>query len=93
MPNCTRRLDTAGDTITVMDLPEVPRELVWDYPEAPRDLLWRLNRIVEFFPVRGRDRKTVGLLYEHRHELTCAAELRQLVEMYEEAYRAREARR
>lgn len=76
-----------------MELPDVPRELVWDYPEAPRDLLWRLNRIAEFFPTRGHDRKTVRLLYENRRELSCAPEIRQLIEMYEAAYRAREPRR
>jgi hypothetical protein len=75
------------------DLPEVPRALVWDYPEAPKDLLWRLNRIAEFFPTRGRDRKTVRMLYEHRSALECAEEIRQLIEMYEEAYREREAGR
>ena len=40
---------------------EIPKELLWDYKEPPDDLLWRLQRIADFFPAYGADRKTLYL--------------------------------
>lgn len=72
------------------ELIPVPRELLWDYPEAPADLRWRLQRIARWFPLRGRDRPTVRQLYLHRDELNLEPEVRVLIELYEEQWRARE---
>lgn len=66
-------------------------DLVWDYAEAPHDPLWRLQRIADAFPAYGRDRQTVRQLFEHRAELRLEPEIRTLIEMYEEAWREREA--
>ena len=73
------------------DLVPIARELVWDYAEPPDDLRWRLQRIADWFPAFGRDRRTVRMLYEHRHALRIAPEVRALVELYEEAWQAYEA--
>jgi hypothetical protein len=67
----------------------IPRQLVWDYAEPPDDLLWRLQRIADWFPAFGRDRRTVGLLYQHRDELRIPPEARSLIELYEEEWRRR----
>ncbi|MBI2895433.1 MAG: hypothetical protein HYY06_17895 [Deltaproteobacteria bacterium] len=72
------------------ELIPVPPELLWDYREAPADLMWRLNRIARWFPLRGRDRRTVRQLFLHRDELSFEPEIRVLIELYEEAWRARE---
>lgn len=74
------------------ELIPIPDELVWDYPNAPEDQLWRLQRIAEWFPAYGRDRRTVRALYERRDELRIPNEVRELIGMYEEAWREREAR-
>lgn len=66
-------------------------DLVWDYEQPPRDTLWRLQRIADAFPAYGRDRRTVAMLYAHRAELRLEPETRALIEMYEEAWREREA--
>jgi hypothetical protein len=73
----------------VTEVIPIPRELVWDYAEPPDDLLWRLQRIADWFPAFGRDRATVRLLYAHRDELRIPAEVRSLIELYEEEWRAR----
>lgn len=74
---------------------EVPihRDLVWDYDTPPKDPRWRLQRIADAFPAYGRDRLTVRLLFEHRHELQVPPETRLLIELYEEAWTEREAER
>lgn len=69
----------------------IPPELVWDYAEPPEDLLWRLQRIADWFPAFGRDRRTVRLLYAHRAELRIAPEVRSLIELYEEEWRKQDA--
>jgi hypothetical protein len=69
---------------------DIPPELVWDYPAAPDDLLWRLQRLADWFPAYGRDRRTVALLYEHLGSLRAPPEVRTLIGLYEEAYRLRE---
>lgn len=68
----------------------IPPELVWDYPEPPADLMWRLNRIARWFPLRGRDRRTVRMLHLHRDELRLEPEVRVLIELYEEMWKARD---
>jgi hypothetical protein len=67
----------------------IPREIVWDYADPPDDLLWRLQRIADWFPAFGRDRRTVRLLHEHRHELRIPPEVRSLIELYEEEWQRR----
>lgn len=67
----------------------VPKEILWDYREPPADLLWRLQRIADFFPLYGRDRATVALLYAHRDELKLDNATRALVEEYQAAWEAK----
>ena len=64
----------------------IPCQLVWDYAEPPDDLRWRLQRIADWFPAFGRDRRTVQLLYQHRGELQIPPEVRSLIELYEEEW-------
>lgn len=71
----------------------IPRELVWDYAEPPEDLRWRLQRIADWFPAFGRDRRTVRLLYEWGNELRIPPEVRALIDLYEEEWQKREAPR
>lgn len=77
------------------DLPliDVPKELVWDYRETPMDPMWRLERVASWFPVKGRDRKTVAALYRVRHLLKLPPETFDLIELYEEKWREREEER
>jgi len=67
----------------------VPKAILWDYREAPEDLLWRLQRIADFFPRYGRDRETVGLLFEYRDRLRLEPATRALIEEYRRAHAAR----
>jgi hypothetical protein len=64
---------------------DIPPELVWDYSSPPDDLMWRLQRIAEWFPAFGRDPHTVALLYQRREALKVPPEIRELIELYEEA--------
>lgn len=61
---------------------EVPKEILWDYKDAPEDIGWRLQRIADFFPLYGKDRATIALLYEHRDQLTLDEATRALIEAY-----------
>ena len=61
---------------------EVPKYLLWDYEEAPEDLLWRLQRIADFFPLYGKDRVTIRLLYTHREHLKLDGTTMALIEAY-----------
>lgn len=63
----------------------VPRDIPWDYHEAPEELLWRLQRIADFFPLYGKDRETVKLLYAHRDQLKLDGATRALIEEYHHA--------
>ena len=65
---------------------EIPKELLWDYKKAPDDLLWRLQRIADFFPVYGRDRKTVMALYENIERLRMDETTKLLLEEYKMAW-------
>lgn len=67
----------------------VPKDLLWDYEQAPEDLLWRLQRIADFFPLYGKDRDTVELLYTHRDHLRLDNATRALVEDYHHAWELR----
>jgi hypothetical protein len=60
----------------------VPKEILWDYDEPPEDLLWRLQRIADFFPLYGRERETVALLFTHRNQLKLDDATRALIEEY-----------
>jgi hypothetical protein len=71
----------------------IPESLVWDYEAPIDDPLWRLQRIADWFPAFGSDRETVAALYARRGELQIPAETRALIELYEEAWREREASR
>lgn len=75
------------------ELVDVHPDLVWDYPQAPDDPRWRLQRAAEGFPAYGRDRRTVHMLYERRHELDIPPERVLLIELYEEAWCEREGGR
>lgn len=78
-------------TVFPMATVDVPQELLWDYREPPTDPLWRLQRIADWFPAFGRDRKTVAQLYARRDKLRIPPEVRTLIEIYEEVWREREA--
>ena len=65
---------------------EIPKELLWDYKEPPDDLLWRLQRIADFFPAYGADRKTVQFLFDHRSELRLEQGKYRLIELYHEVW-------
>lgn len=82
-----------GPRLKAVSSIDIPECLVWDYAEAPDDLLWRLQRIADWFPAFGRDRRTVSLLFAHRAELRLEPEIRELIEMYEEAWREKELAR
>jgi hypothetical protein len=69
---------------------QMPPELVWDYPAPPEDLHWRLQRVGSWFPGFGRDRHTVRQLFLHLRELDIPPETKALIELYEEAWQARE---
>ena len=64
----------------------VPRDILWDYDDPPEDLLWRLQRIADFFPLYGRDRETVLLLYAERDHLKLDGATRALIEEYRRAW-------
>lgn len=64
---------------------EVPKDILWDYDEPPEDLLWRLQRIADFFPLYGRERETVMLLFRHRDQLNLDDATRLLIEEYHRA--------
>lgn len=64
----------------------VPKDILWDYEEPPEELLWRLQRIADFFPLYGRDRDTVALLYAHRDQIKMDEATRALVEEYQSAW-------
>jgi hypothetical protein len=65
---------------------EVPKEILWDYAEPPEDLLWRLQRIADFFPLYGREKETIALLFRHRDELKLDAATKTLIEEYHHAW-------
>ena len=64
---------------------EVPKDILWDYDEPPQDLLWRLQRIADFFPLYGRERETVMLLFSYRDRLNLDDATRLLIEEYHRA--------
>jgi hypothetical protein len=78
-----RRIITVRPNVQTIKIPE---ELLWDYREAPDDLLWRLQRIADFFPLYGRDRKTVMALYENAKKLKIDETTRLLIEEYQRAW-------
>ena len=65
---------------------EVPKDILWDYDEPPEDLLWRLQRIADFFPLYGRERETVMLLFKYRDRLNVDDATRLLIEEYHRAW-------
>ena len=65
---------------------EVPKDILWDYDEPPEDLLWRLQRIADFFPLYGRERETVMLLFRYREQLNLDDATRLLIEEYHRAW-------
>jgi hypothetical protein len=67
----------------------VPKDILWDYREPPQDLFWRLQRIADFFPLYGRDRETVALLYAHRGQLRLDGATRALIDEYRAAWEAK----
>jgi len=78
-----RRIIAARPNVQTIKIPE---ELLWDYQEAPDDLLWRLQRLADFFPLYGRDRKTVTALYENAKKLKIDETTRLLIEEYKRAW-------
>lgn len=69
-----------------MTMIPVPKDLLWDYDEAPEDVLWRLQRIADFFPLYGRNRETVELLYAYRDQLRLDGATRALIEEYHQVW-------
>jgi hypothetical protein len=65
---------------------QVPKEILWDYDEPPDDLLWRLQRIADFFPLYGREKGTVELLYTHRNQLRLDDATGTLIEAYHRSW-------
>jgi hypothetical protein len=61
---------------------EVPKEILWDYENAPEDIGWRLQRIADFFPLYGKDRATIALLFAHRNQLKLDEATLALIEAY-----------
>jgi hypothetical protein len=61
---------------------EVPKEILWDYENAPEDIVWRLQRIADFFPLYGKDRATIHLLFEYRNRLKLDEATLALIEAY-----------
>jgi hypothetical protein len=41
---------------------KVPKKLIWDYKKAPDDDLWELQRLADFFPRYGYDKRTALML-------------------------------
>lgn len=64
----------------------IPKELVWDYKKPPDDLLWRLQRIADFFPAYGTDKKTVQLLFKYRDNLKLEEGKYKLICIYKEVW-------
>jgi len=64
----------------------VPKELLWDYKEPPDNLLWRLQRIADFFPAYGTDKKTVNLLFEYKDRLRLEKGKYKLITIYKEIW-------
>ncbi|MDF0643795.1 MAG: hypothetical protein P0111_07160 [Nitrospira sp.] len=67
----------------------VPKELLWDYRDPPQDLVWRLQRIADFFPLYGKDRDTVALLYAYRNQLRVDEATKALIEEYHRIWGSR----
>lgn len=65
---------------------DIPKKLLWDYKKPPLDPLWRLQRIADFFPLYGRDRKMVKTLYENVKKLKIDKKTKLLIEEYEKAW-------
>jgi len=58
-----------------------PAALLWDY-KYPPSKEWALQRLAEFFPVYGHDRKSVELLYSHLDRLHIPNETREAIKLY-----------
>lgn len=65
----------------------LPKELLWDYREAPDNIVWRLQRIADFFPGFGKDRKTVELLFKYRDKLKLETGKYRLICIYHEVWK------
>jgi len=65
---------------------DIPKKLLWDYKKAPADPFWRLQRIADFFPLYGRDRKTVRALYENADKLKIDGTTKLLIEEYKKSW-------
>lgn len=70
----------------------VPKEIVWDHREPPDNLMWRLQRLADFFPAYGADRKTVRLLFQHRDRLKLEPGRYKLIGMYHDAWQNADSR-
>lgn len=64
----------------------VPKEIIWDYKNPPDDLFWKLQRIADFFPMVGVDKKTVKLLFKYREKLKLEEGKFKLIKLYYEAW-------
>lgn len=71
----------------------IPPELLWDYKDPPDDLLWRLQRIADFFPAYGADKKTVDLLFEYRGKPKLEGGKYKLIALYKEVWDEKAAKR
>lgn len=65
---------------------DIPKKLLWDYKKVPADPFWRLQRIADFFPLYGRDRKTVRALYKNVKKLKIDETTKLLIEEYKKAW-------
>ncbi len=65
---------------------DIPKAIVWDYKTPPEDLFWRLQRIADFFPMVGIDKKTVKLLFAYRKKLKLEEGKIKLIKIYYEAW-------
>ncbi|MFH1562290.1 MAG: hypothetical protein ABIF11_02555 [Nitrospirota bacterium] len=58
-----------------------PKALLWDY-KYPPGKNWALQRLAEFFPVYGHDRKSVELLYAYLDRLHIPHETQEAIKLY-----------
>lgn len=71
---------------------DLPKKLIWDYKKVPKDPFWRLQRISDFFPLYGRDKKTVRALYENLRKLRIDDTTKLLIREYKKAWEKKSER-
>lgn len=65
----------------------LPKDIMWDYKNPPDDYLWGLQRIVDFFPLYGRDKDTVFALYKNIKKLKVEETTKILIKEYHKMFK------